>query len=84
MIHRLWQVMISILVTHFISTSEKLNFFQSIAQHLTATGVFINVDITQPKHIDDLPILQSVCQYTGLTAAQSQIMCQRLQQIFVW
>lgn len=29
-----------------------------------------------------MAILQSVCQYTGLTAAQSQIMCQRLQQDF--
>ncbi|MCG2574579.1 class I SAM-dependent methyltransferase [Acinetobacter sp. ME22] len=77
-----YDAVLSILVTHFIATSEKLDFFQSIAKHLTATGVFINVDITQPEHIDDLAILQSVCQYTGLTAAQSQIMCQRLQQDF--
>lgn len=77
-----YDAVLSILVTHFIEPSKKLDFFQSICQHLKPTGLLLNVDFTQPEHENDLAILQHVCEQTGLTAEQSQNMRQRLQQDF--
>lgn len=73
---------LSILVTHFVPYSQKLNFFKAIDSRLKQQGVFIGFDLTEMKNDQERGMLKHICEANGLSTAQSTAMLSRLADDF--
>ena len=73
---------LAILVSHFISKTNKYRFFKDIFNVLKPAGLCLSYDLMHLEHERDIETLKYLAQSTGLSEQQSQVMCERLQNDF--
>ncbi|MEO9346721.1 class I SAM-dependent methyltransferase [Acinetobacter radioresistens] len=73
---------LSILVTHFISYTEKSKFLKQIYETLKPGGMFITFDLVKIVSLQEKLSLKYICENNGLSEKQTETMLQRLEGDF--
>lgn len=77
-----FDIALAILVSHFVPTPNKVDFFQEITDTLKVGGLCLSVDLTEIKTEQELLCLKLMVIKTGLAEKQSQAMIDRIGQDF--
>ena len=77
-----FDVVLSILVSHFIPMPEKQYFFQDLYDSLKSGGLCISVELAQLEQDMDRQVLRQMALHTGLAEAQADAMLNRLEDDF--
>lgn len=73
-----FDLVLSVLVTHFVPYVEKHTFFANIANVLKKDGMFLTFDLMKFHYQSEASVLQYICEQQGLSTKQSTAMLARL------
>ncbi len=73
-----FDLVLSVLVSHFVAHKDKQTFFAQIADVLKQHGMFLTFDLMAFQQQNEVQILQYIVQQQGLTARQTTVMLERL------
>ena len=77
-----FDIVLTILVSHFIPYDSKASFFQSIGQVLKLNAMLISFDLMRFETVAEALQLKEICLYNGLSEKQAQAMLDRLELDF--
>lgn len=77
-----FDVALAILVSHFVPTPQKGQFFKDIENSLSKTGLCLSYELTQISNPQQLETLKILALKTGLSEKQAEIMANRIDQDF--
>lgn len=77
-----FDVVLTILVSHFVEYEKKPNFFKNISKVLKQNGIFITFDLMQFKSKEEAKLLKCICMQNGLSEKQASTMLSRLEDDF--
>lgn len=77
-----FDVALAILVSHFVPTANKAQFFDDISNSLSKAGLCLSYELTQIVNARQLETLKILAIKTGLSEKQAEIMANRIDQDF--
>lgn len=77
-----FDVVLTILVSHFVEYETKPNFFKNIYKVLKQNGIFITFDLMKFKSKKEAELLKCICMQNGLSEKQASTMLSRLEDDF--
>lgn len=77
-----FDIVLSVLVSHFIAQPQKQKFFQDLAGCIKPGGICLSFDMMHMQHPQDPQHLKYLALGTGLSAAQADQMIERLADDF--
>lgn len=77
-----FDAVLSILVTHFVPFTEKLEFVRAARCGLKPGGIFLTFDLTQFRFAQEAESLKQICKMNGLMDKQTHAMLSRMNDDF--